>query len=390
MRFVTFLFLLISVGFAFAGEHTIPQELSQGLQLYNDGRLIEAYAAFNDYQKTHSSDARAVFLTALSKWKMMWLSFYDKKDREELLRLLNRAEGLCESRPLNDHEAYFYYAAVLGIHAQLAATEGDWWDTAQIGKKMKRTSEKLVEEDSQYVEPYYLLGSFNYFADALPDHIKFIRALLFLPGGNREEGLGQLKLAYEKSELVSAEAGRTLAMIYTYFEREYRLGNEFCDEMLKVYPDSYDIGLYKGINLYFSGKFEESEKHLQEVRKGIFAYSKMNSKNGNGEVVQVYRPMEREIRYWIARSLIQQKRWDEAQEILMQLANPEIHQPYWLMRGVFLSLAVIDLAHGREEKAQYRIRRVMDWPDAKNSHEKAELLKKKRLGINRFDIDFPD
>jgi hypothetical protein len=99
-------------------------------------------------------------------------------------------------------------------------------------------------------------------------------------------------------------------------------------------------------------------------------------------------PLERETRYWIARNLIQQGQIEEAKSILLKLSDPEIHQPYWLMRGVFLSLAQIDYEEGHPEQAEIRIEKVLQWVDVKDSHEKVKLLKKKKNGIGTFDIDF--
>src|SRR5262249_41367369 len=149
-------------------------------------------------------------------------------------------------------------AAGLGLRAQIAATENHWWETAQLGKKMKAATEDLLKQDPNYFPAYYLLGSYNYFADALPSYLKFLRTLVFLPHGNRIEGLNQLILAYQKGGVVSVEAGRTLAIIYTYYQKRYDYGAQMCENLLTTYPDSFDVSLYKGINLYFSMSWEKS------------------------------------------------------------------------------------------------------------------------------------
>src|SRR5207253_2769147 len=126
-----------------------------------------------------------------------------------------------------------------GIRAQLAARENEWWQTAKLGKEMKKSCEHILQTDPTYYPADYLLGSYNYFADVLPAHIKFIRTLLFLPGGDREKGLRELMTSYQKNNVVSAEAGRTLALIYIYYEKEYPEAVKICDNMLAQYPESY-------------------------------------------------------------------------------------------------------------------------------------------------------
>jgi tetratricopeptide (TPR) repeat protein len=207
---------------------------------------------------------------------------------------------------------------------------------------------------------------------------------MFLPGGNRTQGLKQLIRAYDKGNLVSAESGRTLAIIYSYYEKIPKYGIQMCENLLVRYPDAYDVRLYKGVNLYYSSDFEEAEIWFRQLRSMLLEYSRIHGE----KVVPVYMPMEREVRYWIARSLIQQKEYDEARQLLEELNDPPIHQPWWILRGVRLSLAQLHYIENEPEEAEALIEQVLDWSDVKDSHEKAELLQKKGRKISKFEIDF--
>ena len=182
MRNYVFLFLLIASP-CFAEELTLPPELLQPLAQMNNGHLLEAYSEVKTYNHEKPDQRVGIFLQAYVKWKMMWLSTYNKSDKDELLELLELAEKQTTPNIQNDNEALFYYTGVFGMRAQLAATENEWWSTAQLGKQMKRNAEVLVENDPDINDAYYFLGSFNYFADALPSYIKFLRTFMFLPGG---------------------------------------------------------------------------------------------------------------------------------------------------------------------------------------------------------------
>lgn len=386
MRHYVFLFLLIASP-CFAKEITLPPELLQPLSQMNNGHLLEAYSELKIYNHQKPEDRAGVFLHAFVKWKMMWLSTYTESDKDELQDLLELIEKQTPSSIEEDDETLFFYSGVLGMRAQLAATENEWWATAQLGKQMKHHADILVEHDPEFNDAYYFLGSFNYFADALPSYIKFLRTFMFLPGGNRKEGSQQLIRAYEKGNLVSAEAGRTLSLIYTYYEKIPQYGIQMCDNLLARHPDSFDVRLYKGINLYYSSDFEESEEWFKELRSKILNYSQIHG-GTEEKIVAVYMPMEREVRYWMARSLIQQKEYNEAKEILEKLSNPKIYQPWWIMRATYLSLAQIYYIQDEPERAEALVKKVLDWDDAKDSHDKARLLLKKKDKIGKFDIDF--
>jgi tetratricopeptide (TPR) repeat protein len=386
MRHLVFIFLLISCP-CFAKELTLDTELLPSLVAMNNGHLLEAYSDLKNYTEENPENVEGLFLLALAKWKIMWISTFNKTDRAEFTGLLDEVERLTEPQIEEDIDAHFFYTGVQGMRAQLEATENEWWSTAQLGKKMKHNAELIVDKDSDYHEAYYLLGSFNYFADALPSYIKFLRTFMFLPGGDRTGGLKQLIRAYEEGHLVAAEAGRTLAIIYTYYEKIPKYGIQMCDNLLVRYPDSYDVRLYKGINLYYSSEFRDAEVWLKQLRTKIDEYSRVHG-GTEDKVVPVYMPMEREVRYWIARSLIQQKKYDEAKELLEELVDPPTHQPWWIMRGVSLSLAQIHFIQKEPEEAEVLIEQILKWSEVKDSHEKAELLRKKKDNIGKFEIDF--
>ena len=386
MILASLFFILFTHTFCFAVTPQIDPDLVPALGLYNNGQLLEAYEALNELDESHTGSKEYLLLKAMAKWKMMWLSSYNSEDRREVVTLLDGVDAMCIPTLKEDVSARFYHAAAIGIRAQVAATEGDWWKTAKLGKTMKNYALEIVEADPEFYPAEYLLGSYNYFADALPSYLKFLRVLVFLPGGDRKEGLKQLVRAYEKGGITEGEAATTLAIIYTYYEREFGEGTKMCEKVLSKFPESYDVGLYKGINLYYSKQYDDSIEWLEELRSRILSYSSRHE--AAGAVIPLYLPMEREIRYWIARAKIQQGEWVEAEKMLLALADPPVHKPYWLMRGVYLSLAQIDYHFGRASNAETKIDKVMKWEDVKEAHDKAKELRKRKGKIETFEIDF--
>jgi len=54
----------------------------------------------------------------------------------------------------------------------------------------------LREARPEHGDAYFMLGAYNYYVEIVPSFVKLIRPLLFLPAGNRVEGLKQLERAY--------------------------------------------------------------------------------------------------------------------------------------------------------------------------------------------------
>src|SRR5262245_56926500 len=249
--------LLFPAALLFADESLNP-ELIPGIQLMNNGQFLERQSFFKNYVQSHPDDPRALFLLSMIDWKIMWISSYSKAEREDLGKLIDQVDQSFSTAKDTDVNALFFYTASIGLRASIATWQNEWWDAAQLGKKMKKNAEDLVRIDPENYDSYYLLGSYNYFADALPGAVKFVRSLLFLPSGNKVDGVKQLIISYQKGKITAGEAGRTLSIIYTYFEKQHEYGIKMCDNVLAQYPDNYEIGLYKGINLYYRKQWKDS------------------------------------------------------------------------------------------------------------------------------------
>ncbi len=63
-------------------------------------------------------------------------------------------------------------------------------------------------------------------------------------------------------------------------------------------------------------------------------------------------------------------------------------QPYWLKRWTYISLAQLDYLDGKSESAERWLDPVLRGMDVKDSHDKAELVKKKKGRVGMFEIDF--
>jgi tetratricopeptide (TPR) repeat protein len=83
------------------------------------------------------------------------------------------------------------------------------------------------------------LGTYNYVADTVPSYVKGLRALLFLPKGNRAKGLEQLEQAASQSRSFAIEARILLITIYSNkHERLYGRALDERDRLLHADPDA--------------------------------------------------------------------------------------------------------------------------------------------------------
>ena len=100
------------------------------------------------------------------------------------------------SRSHADAEALFYLAQgyLLRSTYRLEHDKGVF-GAARDAAKAKGYADTYIKQHPEHGDAYLVLGLYNYYVDIAPNFIKVLRVLLFLPSGNRAEGLKQLERA---------------------------------------------------------------------------------------------------------------------------------------------------------------------------------------------------
>ena len=123
------------------------------------------------------------------------------------------------NRSETDDEALFYLANGHFLRAEYRLNHNKGiWGAARDGVRSKRLIEAYVKRHLEHGDAYFALGAYNYYVEIAPAFIRVIRLFLFLPAGNRAEGLKQIERAYTQGSLFSFQAGLLLMEIYGAFE----------------------------------------------------------------------------------------------------------------------------------------------------------------------------
>lgn len=110
---------------------------------------------------------------------------------------------------------------------------------AYEAKKAKRLLESASKAGANTADALFGLGTYNYLADTVPSYVKGLRALLFLPKGNRALGIEQLTTAAAGSRAFALEARTLLVTIFANkHERLYGRALEERDRLLHAFPDT--------------------------------------------------------------------------------------------------------------------------------------------------------
>ena len=163
-------------------------------------------------------------LEALSLW---WQIHIDPESRlldaaflSKVNAAIAEAEQMTKAEP-NRAEAWFYLGAAYGVRAQFRVYRVERLAAARDGKRIKDALERALALDPSMHDAEFGIGMYRYYAGVAPAYFRFLRFLLLLPGGDREEGLRQLERAAARGRLVRGEAQYQIHILYLWYERKW-------------------------------------------------------------------------------------------------------------------------------------------------------------------------
>ncbi|KAF0150127.1 MAG: hypothetical protein FD143_2647 [Ignavibacteria bacterium] len=178
------------------------------------------------------------------------LEYYQKvaelapEKREEGRKKLNReiikyCEGVVqkfEDASLNT-ENKFYFSTIYGYLARVYGVDGSWWSAFRTGLKAKNLAEEVIKANSNFYDAYLVIGMLNYYSDRLSGVAGFIAGALGF-SGDREKGLSQLRLAYEKGSLTFGQSAQTLIEVYSSLEDNETAAIPVFENFLMQFPEN--------------------------------------------------------------------------------------------------------------------------------------------------------
>ena len=268
-------------------------------------------------------------------------------------------------RSEKDDEALFYLANGYLIRAAYRFDhDKGMWGAARDGAKSKRLIDTYVKRHPEHGDAYLALGVYNYYVEIAPAFIKFIRPLLFLPSGNRVEGLKQMERAYTNGSLFAYQAGMLLMEVYGTYEGRPADGVRVGEQLASKYPENPQV-LFQLAELYAGPAVEDFAKAGAQYEKVIATESA--------------RPQPRGVLYRAQLGLVQtrQQEWrlDDAIRILTATIDANPPNPDWAMPTFLLRRGNLRALAG-DPAAREDVRRVLAGSQWTAQHKGAnELLK---------------
>ncbi len=133
-------------------------------------------------------------------------------------------------------EAWFYLGGAYGARAQWRVLRGERLGAARDGKRIKDSLERALTLDPRLQEAFFGIGLYHYYADVAPTAAKVLRWLLWLPGGDRAQGMREMLRARENGELLGDEADYQLHVIYLWYEKQPQRALDLLERLRTRHP----------------------------------------------------------------------------------------------------------------------------------------------------------
>jgi hypothetical protein len=184
-------------------------------------------------------DAACASLRAVSVWWQININPESRLLDQRLADATKAAIGASEAWTKREPavaEAWFYLAGSYAPLVQWRILRGERVAAARDGSRIKSALEHALRLDPTLSDAHFGIGLYHYYADVAPTYAKLLRWLLFLPGGNREQGLEEMIAARDQGELLTGEADFQLSQLYLWYEHRVDDALALLDALDRQYP----------------------------------------------------------------------------------------------------------------------------------------------------------
>ena len=205
---------LASAGAPLQASHDASQV---GLELLHQGLYGAATQSFLALARAAPDDPQPQLLIAFAIW---WRLLLEGDDAEHLHgrfdtaieRVLQLADRRLEA-DADDVRAMTLAGSAYILRSHIQAQRKKYYRAARSARRGKRLLKRALKADPSQIDARFTLGAYNYYADKVPTIVKGLRFILFLPGGDAERGLDDLRTVARSEGLFRTDARLLLAII---------------------------------------------------------------------------------------------------------------------------------------------------------------------------------
>ncbi len=205
-------------------DPAIDASIQEGIRATYNIEFEAADRAFSAVERARPDHPAGPFFKAMVEWWRILIDFDDESRDEGFYRKLERVIDMCDKRldaNENDLAGLFFKGGSIGFRGRLLAMRKSWIKAAADGREALPIVQDAARIAPKNADINLGVGIYNYYADVLPDKYPLLKpVMLFLPSGDRDKGIRQLRYAAQKARYAQWEAVYFLAQVYSSYENK--------------------------------------------------------------------------------------------------------------------------------------------------------------------------
>ncbi|HMK38976.1 MAG TPA: hypothetical protein VK569_06520 [Bacteroidota bacterium] len=329
-----------------------------------------AQKEFAELVRLRPGDPAGYFFLSMVRWWEIAIDIDDERHDREFYDALDGVVAMCDSlleKNRDDVNAIFFKGGAIGFEGRLKFHRNDYLGAANAGRKALPLVQEALDLDPANNDVLLGAGIYNYYADVIPSEYPFVKPLvLFLPPGDREKGIRQLKTASDKGRYASVEAEYFLCQIEYFYEKKYDQSLALALDLHAKFPANAVFHRYLGRSYVGTVNWE--------MARGEFAEMIARARSG----MRGYTPaVEREAQYYCGMASMLGRRFDESLEHfyrcdeLSRALDRDEASGFMAMANLRMGM-VYDM-QGKRDLALAQYRKVREMKDYQDSRAQAEV-----------------
>jgi len=371
MRYLILLIFLLVINLQLRGQDAkFDSIVVKGIREIYSIEFEQATKTFNQLIANYPKHpAGKFFLAMLDWWRILLDTSTEEHDElffKKIEKVIEHCDKILDEDPENI-DAMFFKGGAIGFRGRLSAMRESWLSAVDDGREALPLVEQAGELDPDNIDVELGYGIYNYYAAVIPEQYPIVKPLMiFLPSGDKELGLKQLKDVAKNGKFTKYEARYFLMTLLYRFEKNYDASEEYSTILCKDFPNNPVFERWRGRIAMKKGELNLADSIFKRV-----LWKGEQSKPGYNTLAT-----KREANYYVGYNYRKNGRYDSAQVYLENCIKYSLKLDKDKESG-FLINATLYVGMIKEMNQEYAAakmyyERVLDMREFGNSHGLAE------------------
>jgi tetratricopeptide (TPR) repeat protein len=371
IKYLALLIFLFAINLQLKGQDAkFDSIVVKGIRQIYSIEFEQADKTFNqlitDYPK---HPAGIFFLAMLNWWRILLDTSTEQRDElflKKIEEVIEHCDKILDEDPDNI-DAMFFKGGAIGFRGRLSAMRESWLSAVDDGREALPLVEEAGELEPDNIDVKLGYGIYNYYASVIPEQYPIVKPLMiFLPSGDKELGLKQLKDVAQHGKYTKYEARYFLMTLYYRLEKDFDASEEYSKILTDDFPNNPVFERWRGRIAMKKGEVNLADSIFKSVlwkgKELKFGYNTLIAK--------------REANYYIGNNYRKNAKYDPAYVYLEKCMEYSLKLDRDRESG-FLINSTLYIGMIKEMSEEYAAakmyyERVLDMREFGNSHALAE------------------